>query len=69
MTKRQLEKFIARRNNSEFQSNLQFSFDLAAEGIKMQELGKCVFDPKDKSWGWDTKFGKLKEIDGQLMLQ
>lgn len=66
MTRAQLKAFIARRNASDFQTNLQFQIDANAVGIKVEDLGKAV----KETWGysWDTFYGRLEERQGKLSL-
>jgi hypothetical protein len=67
MTRAQIKAFIKRRNESEFQTNLQFGLDAHAIGFKVEDLGPAV----KESWGfwWDTVYGRLEERHGKLSLK
>ena len=67
MKRDQLSKFIKRRNESDFQTNLQFEIDIRACGLEVDDLGKAK-KVEDGSYEWTTPFGKLVEKHGKLSL-
>jgi hypothetical protein len=68
MTLEQIEKFISIRNESEFDSNLQFAIDANEAGLNLDELGpgKKI---DIKHYEWQTEFGRLIESGGILRLE
>lgn len=66
MTKDQLLAFIATRNVSEFQSNLQVQFDASACGFSVGELGQA-FKLEEGGYRWWTPYGQLIEHPGGQM--
>ncbi len=71
MTKEQLEKFIKIRNESPFNSNMQFQIDANAAGFDNKELGEAQkIDFNDGyGWQWITPHGRLIESPaGRLTL-
>jgi hypothetical protein len=68
MEKEQLLSFIKRRNESLFQSNLQFQIDAECSGFKVEELGKPE-KISEYEYIWHTKFGRLLESFGKLSLE
>lgn len=68
MTKKQLEKFIRIRNNSQFSSNLQFQIDCNTAGFNVSDLGTAT--PVVNGYEWITPFGKLiEDARGKLHLR
>jgi hypothetical protein len=65
MTKRQIERFIRKRNKSPFASNLQFQIDEKDCGIKLGPATKV----RDGLYEWKTRFGKIVEERGILRLE
>lgn len=58
-----VSKFVAIRNASEFNSNLQFQIDLKETGIDVRELPKA--EKKDEGWfEWDLGFCRMIEQYG-----
>lgn len=71
MTKEQLLYFIAIRNESSFNTNLQFSFDADVAGFPVTELGDALMKDTDEGivyYEWDTEHGQLIELGGKLEL-
>jgi hypothetical protein len=67
LTEKRLDKFIATRNKSSFNNNLQFSIDADECGFDVNELG----EPKkvsDYEYHWNTPFGTLIEKNCKLHL-
>lgn len=61
-----IRRFVSTRNKSEFQSNLQFHFDLEAAGLKLSDIGTATKLPSGNGYSWQTKAGVLIERWGQL---
>jgi len=68
ITEKKLNKFIEIRNNSQYQSNLQFQIDLDEAGIVIDELGGCE-KVKPGLYKWETSAGTLVEENGELRLE
>lgn len=65
MTRKQLERFIATRNKSPHNSNLQFQIDAAACGFEVTDLP----EPRRVDahhYEWDTPHGTLVEQHGRM---
>jgi hypothetical protein len=68
MTRKQMDKFIRLRNNSSFNTNLQFAIDMGTAGIGPKELDNATnLNGRIGCW-WDTPVGVLVELYGQLTL-
>lgn len=68
MTEDQLKRFIAIRNTSGFDSNLQFHLDLGEAGLTVDDLGP-VTKIDAHHYTWQTPFGILREHYGELVLE
>jgi hypothetical protein len=68
MTRSKIIAFVKRRNESPFNTNLQFNFDLSACGLTLDDLGKATRGDGDweGAWIWDTPLGRLVEYAGKL---
>jgi hypothetical protein len=67
-TKKQLERFIAKRNKSGFASNLQFAFDAQECGFDVNDLGPA-HKLEAGGYRWWTDHGQLIEHpDGSMEL-
>jgi hypothetical protein len=65
-SKAQLLRFVKTRNESGFQSNLQFHFDASACGIDLKDLdGPYRYEPG--GYRWFTPYGELIEHPGGRM--
>ena len=74
-----LRRFIAIRERSPFDSNLQFAFDAASAGFNLDALGDATpymppGVPDDaaaclRSYRWVTPWGELHEQFGKLELR
>lgn len=67
LTVAKLEKFVNRRNKSEFSSNLQFQIDIEACGFRIKDLGD-VKKTDDGIYYWLTPYGMLVECGGRMSL-
>lgn len=68
ITMEKLRDFIRRRNESEFQTNLQFQIDLDAAGIMAEMLPKA--EKVDGGYKWDLgEIGTLIEERGKCRLE
>lgn len=72
LTLAKLEKFMQRRNKSEFSSNLQFVIDAEDCGITVDDLGPVTkvlgVNGHHAAYKWETPFGTLQEAGGRLTL-
>lgn len=59
MTLKQLQKFCAIRNASEYAFNLQFQIDLEEAGLSLEEIGQAY--RVEDGYRWDTPVGVLWE--------
>ena len=65
-TKAQLERFVSIRNESGFQSNLQFGIDADEAGLDLKAIdGPYRYEPG--GWRWFTDHGELIEHSGGRM--
>jgi hypothetical protein len=65
-SKAQLLRFVKIRNESGFQSNLQFQFDASECGFEVRDLdGPYRYEPG--GWRWFTPHGELIEHPGGRM--
>lgn len=67
MTEAQVRKFIAIRDASGFNSNLQFQIDLEEAGLRIEDLGP-VTKQEEGVYSWSLPVGELREVYGQLFL-
>lgn len=68
MTKNQLLKFVKIRNESEFQTNLQFMLDLQQCGLSVKDF-EGPRKVAEGHWEWDTPHGTLIEEHGEMRLE
>ena len=69
LTAARLKKFVARRNKSAFNSNLQFQIDARGCGIDLDDLGDVhpYESPEGgRCYRWTTPVGELHEVAGIL---
>ena len=67
MIRAQLKKFIEVRNESRYNSNLQFQIDANECGFHASDLGKVKVT--EDGYQWDTPYGLLVESGCNLTLE
>lgn len=68
ITRKKLEKFVATRNRSEHQSNLQFQIDAEGCGFRLKDLPE-VEKIGPGHYVWRTRFGDLIELGGRMSFE
>lgn len=68
ITRKQPERFVANRNKSPFNNNLQFGIDARACGFQVGDLGP-VTKLESGGYRWETPHGALVEEYGRIRLE